>query len=212
MPYKDFQPQTLIAKDVNQYLMNQSVMTFASASDRQSKLTSPVEGMVTYLNDTNKTFQYDGANWLEVVKLDSAGRLINPTQICFTARIGGIRSTVGYITYTSVFTNVGGHFSTSTGRFTAPVAGNYLFMWQGLFRGNTAYAEVTLYKNGANIGNRGLVYDNPVGTSAHSPSNFNVVLNLAVNDWVQPYLWAVSAGSDYYLNESLSQFSGMLIG
>jgi hypothetical protein len=41
-----------------------SVMRFASASARSATLTSPVEGMVTWLQDVNRLDYYDGSVWV----------------------------------------------------------------------------------------------------------------------------------------------------
>ena len=65
MPRKVFTAgEILTGADVQTYLMNQSIMTFADSAARSSALPSPTEGMVTYLADTN-TFQfYDGSSYL----------------------------------------------------------------------------------------------------------------------------------------------------
>jgi len=49
--------EVLSATDVNTFLMNQMVMTFAGSAARGSAIPSPTEGMLTYLADTD-TFQY----------------------------------------------------------------------------------------------------------------------------------------------------------
>lgn len=56
----------LTAADVNGYLMSQAVMVFADAAARTTALTSPSEGMVTYLEDSNTLWVYDGSAWLAV--------------------------------------------------------------------------------------------------------------------------------------------------
>jgi hypothetical protein len=62
MPYKQFtNGSPLPASDLNTYLMNQSVMVFASSTARSAALTAPTEGMVTYLEDTNKVEVYTGS-------------------------------------------------------------------------------------------------------------------------------------------------------
>jgi hypothetical protein len=64
MAYKVFSNGSVLnASDLNDYLMNQSVMVFSSASARSSALTSPLEGMVTYLQDTNAFNYYTGSAW-----------------------------------------------------------------------------------------------------------------------------------------------------
>jgi hypothetical protein len=45
--------------------MNQSVMVFSNSTARSAALTSPVEGMITYLEDTAVYESYDGAAWVE---------------------------------------------------------------------------------------------------------------------------------------------------
>lgn len=56
----------LNASELNNYLMNQSVMVFASSTERTSVLTAPNEGMVTYLQDTNVLESYNGTTWVSV--------------------------------------------------------------------------------------------------------------------------------------------------
>lgn len=64
MPFKTFvNDEFLEATEVNDYLMEQTVMTFASAAARTAALTAPTEGMVTYLNDTNLLYVYNGTSW-----------------------------------------------------------------------------------------------------------------------------------------------------
>ena len=66
MPYRDFQiNEILTAANVNTYLMDQTIMTFADATARDAALTSPSEGMFAYLSGTNLLTFYDGAAWQE---------------------------------------------------------------------------------------------------------------------------------------------------
>ena len=67
MPRKVFtNGSPLPASDLNTYLMDQSVMTFADSTARSAAITSPTEGMITYLNDTNKVEVYTGAAWVDI--------------------------------------------------------------------------------------------------------------------------------------------------
>jgi len=64
MPKKEFDAFTrLDASDVNTFLMYQTVMSFAGKAARGSAIPAPVEGMVSYLNDSNLLSIYDGSNW-----------------------------------------------------------------------------------------------------------------------------------------------------
>lgn len=55
-----------LAKSLAAGIVPRSVMRFASASARSAALTgatAPVEGMVTYLQDVNQAYLYDGSAW-----------------------------------------------------------------------------------------------------------------------------------------------------
>jgi hypothetical protein len=61
MPRKEFESFTrLDASDVNTFLMDQTVMSFAGTAARGSAIATPVEGMVTYLNDIDSLSVYNG--------------------------------------------------------------------------------------------------------------------------------------------------------
>jgi hypothetical protein len=55
--------EVLAAADVNSFLMDQSVMSFAGTAARGSAIPSPVEGMTAYLEDSNILSLYDGSAW-----------------------------------------------------------------------------------------------------------------------------------------------------
>lgn len=64
MAYKTFANGfPLPASDLNNYLMNQSVIVFADAAARTAAIASPTEGMVTYLEDDNELYKWTGADW-----------------------------------------------------------------------------------------------------------------------------------------------------
>jgi hypothetical protein len=65
--YKEFTTgDVLTAADANGYLASQVVMVFADAAARTSAITSPQEGMVSYLKDTNATEYYSGSAWVAI--------------------------------------------------------------------------------------------------------------------------------------------------
>jgi len=68
MPFKDFAAgDILTAADVDDFLMRQSIMTFADAAARDTALSAVLaEGMFCYLNDTNAFQYYDGSAWADV--------------------------------------------------------------------------------------------------------------------------------------------------
>jgi hypothetical protein len=57
--------EVLTAADTNGYLM-QGVLVFADAAARDAAITSPQEGQVVYLKDTNAVLSYDGSSYVAV--------------------------------------------------------------------------------------------------------------------------------------------------
>lgn len=56
----------LSAAAANGYLASQTVMVFADAAARTAAITTPYEGMISYLKDTNATQYYSGSAWVNV--------------------------------------------------------------------------------------------------------------------------------------------------
>ena len=65
--YKPFTAASVLTSaDVNNYLMTQSVMYFATTAARDTAITSPVDGMVAYIgsNDSSEgLYTYNGTSW-----------------------------------------------------------------------------------------------------------------------------------------------------
>jgi len=65
MPRKVFTAgEVLAAADVNEFLMDQTIMTFAGTAARGSAIGTAVEGMYAHLNDTDTLTYYDGSDWV----------------------------------------------------------------------------------------------------------------------------------------------------
>jgi hypothetical protein len=56
--------EVLAAADVNSFLMDQTVMSFAGTAARGSAIASPVEGMYTHLEDTDSLQFWNGSSWV----------------------------------------------------------------------------------------------------------------------------------------------------
>ena len=70
MPRKVFTAgSVLTASDVNTYLMNQAVMTFAGTAARGSAIGTATEGMLTWLEDTNVYQYYNGSAWTNLIPI-----------------------------------------------------------------------------------------------------------------------------------------------
>jgi hypothetical protein len=79
LPRKTFVAnEILTASDVNEFLMDQSVMVFAGSAARGSAIPSPSEGMVTYREDDNAVEVFDGSVYKPV------GGLVEVKSALFT--------------------------------------------------------------------------------------------------------------------------------
>ena len=151
-----------------------------------------------------------GAHYFRV---DSGtGYVTMPYQPCFSAwhASAGATSTAGTVlSFDSTLVNVGNHYSTSTNRFTAPVAGIYQFSWTALHRDATVQC-VSLYKNGTNIWQQG-----PLHVTNHNVAEVTlgatVFLNVAAGDYFDVRVFSISGGSVFY-GHGHANFTGRLVG
>ena len=68
MAYKVFTNGSVLnASEINENLMRQSVAVFSNASARTAAIISPVEGQMTYLEDTDQIDVWSGSAWVRRV-------------------------------------------------------------------------------------------------------------------------------------------------
>jgi hypothetical protein len=99
----------LTAAQVNTYLMQQTVMVFASSAARTTALSGVLaEGMVSYLQDTNSLEVYDGSAWVgatgDITAL-TAGTGISISSATGPIPTVAIDSTVATLTGSQTLTN-----------------------------------------------------------------------------------------------------------
>jgi hypothetical protein len=105
----------LPASELNGYLIEQSVMRFASAAARNTAIPSPTEGMMCYLDDVNQIWYYNGSSW----QLTGGDLPIYFGQS--TTATANATWTIGAVT---AAINRGG-FVNSSGTITLPLSGVY---------------------------------------------------------------------------------------
>ena len=119
--------------------------------------------------------------------IDSTGQVTKPAQASFAA----MAAQNGYVLNGAVFPfnttthNIGSHFNTSNYRFTAPVAGRYLFTFYSILN-SSGQGRYEILINGAADQNGTRVHMTPNTTNWDHVST-SWILNLAANDYIQMY-------------------------
>ena len=152
-------------------------------------------------------FETDAA---ERMRIDNSGRVTMPYQPSFEAYKTSSTTATGIIVFDTTNHNIGNHYNTSTGRFTAPVTGTYLIISQIFVSGTssgTARQDIRL--NGSNIV-EGKFYYSP---SDYEHNTLSRVLKLSANDYVEVHLITLpSSGGNSLGGRPFTSFSGYLIG
>jgi hypothetical protein len=151
-------------------------------------------------------------NGTERMRIDSSGRVTMPFQPVFHAqKNNGPQVAVEVITFNVALTNVGSCYSTSTSRFTAPIAGTYHFYASVLDNGAAASHQgprVALRVNGTNKQMQQNFYGR--SDSFYNFIHIELTLILAANDYVD--LYNDSGGPIYGSDEKFGYFGGYLLG
>jgi len=188
--YKEFATgDVLTAADANGYLASQVVMVFANAAARTSAITSPQEGMISYLKDTNSTEYYSGSAWAAI---GSAGGTASFTSIGSAALTGATTVTVsGLSGYNSLFVTVDGmstdtNYSYITFKFNSASANHYAFgnkmliqasygagNYQTIRQSNVGAVEFGRMPNNVGATGNGTIQISGANTTAIKPFLFN---------------------------------------
>ena len=146
------------------------------------------------------------------MRVDEIGQVTKPAQVCFSAFNGtgsgsgsaGVDEKMKYHTSGAKnMVNVGNMHNSSNGRFTVPVAGNYIFFFTNL-QTNDKYAH--LYKNGSMVGGSGssLSY---TGDGGYNDLSAGGIIACAANDYIQ---FAYEGSGQTYQNEHGCCFFALL--
>lgn len=151
--------QILTAAELNT-VSDQTVMSFAGTASRGSAISSPVEGMTTYIEDSNSVQIYDGSAWKRVV--NTTGSIL---QVVSTTK------TDTFTTTSTSYTDVTGLSATITPSSTSS---KVFVSFSVLVGATTSIGAFVTLTDGSN--NQLIVPDSP-GSREPSVFRYNVDTN-----------------------------------
>jgi len=164
----------LTAAAANGYLASQTVMVFANAAARTSAITSPQEGMFSYLKDTNATEYYSGSAWVAIGGA-GGGKVLQVVNATYSTAVTSSSSTYSDTGLTASITP-----SSATSKILVIVhqtgvqkASGDTYVFLRLVRGSTSLAEFekaagyNASTNAITVGGSGITFlDSPATTSS----------------------------------------------
>ena len=143
--------------------------------------------------------------------IDSSGRVLTPARPMFYATgptdtsVSGVASD-NDIVFPNTDFNVGGHYSTSTGKFIAPIAGFYQFHTSIMGDNSAARMMIRIHLNGSSHAQG----SSSSASNHYQDSKVSVLMQLSQNDEINVH----NAGSKttYNIRKYEAYFWGMLVG
>ena len=171
---------------------------------------------------TNSSYPTSAGSGTQTMTLDSNGILTLPYQPAFQAtgfpshRYMNVWQQVDLSSWNYVTQN-GSHFNNSNGRFTAPVAGKYFFIYTAMYHNPNSNDFATIIKkNGSNV----TLSNNISGGGSSQGHQWNdctiqAIVNMSANDYVTFTTVGSNSSTCYLYGGSGSTYnsaSGFLIG
>lgn len=151
----------------------------------------------------------DPTNSNTALTIDSSGRVLMPVKPAFHVyRNAGNVGATATIVFNVAELNQGNHFDTSTGLFTAPVAGIYYFSAFGMKTNNSGgNFGIRFIKNGTAVTGTWMFQNG--GANIHMANHISGAYDLAANDTMGVQ---VTHETFYAVSNMHNSFSGFFVG
>ena len=169
-------------------------------------ITTPTISSLSSASATALTLQSAGTT---AITVDTSQRIITPYQTAFIAK--GLAAQTTYtanqvVVFNSAPYNVGSGYSTSTGKFTAPVAGLYSFTFQIYLNPGNTNAPLAIYVNG-------VMEIFSLQNVAIAGIGLATLISLAASDYVEVRVRNTAGATATIFNGAdHTQFTGYLLG
>ena len=172
-------------------------------------------------SDAFKVSEHSALGTNDYLKLDVSGRVTTPNQPNFRVKgnSGGWQVISSASEQTVLFGDeqwdIGGRFNTSNGRFTAPVAGKYLFHFHAYVRQSssddgTGYGTARIYKNGSLYSGASNIFGYNNSGDSDQIAPVTTIMDMAANDYANCNVRANSGATEFY--QPNCYFTGCLLG
>jgi hypothetical protein len=147
--------------------------------------------------------------------IDTSGRVLRSNVPAFDAVLTTTTGSSQFLTanteivFNSVNLNDGSHFNTTTGRFTAPIAGKYMFCIFGMASSTAAWYDIRV--NGALRTFKHSTYSTQSVAGEWAQSCENTIISLSLGDYVSVFTGGTTGGI-YGGGNNHNGFCGYLIG
>ena len=150
----------------------------------------------------------------DTLSFDASGRMKKATNVYFFAYFNS--GTNAYNADPIIFNNTtfndGNGYSTTTGKFTAPVAGIYLFTAHMLSSRSTSQGDCGFDWMVNNSAVKRIYDANSGSGNYHAEARGDLIYKLAVNDTVHLKAYATPGSTNWNTSATHNQFSGVLLG
>jgi len=209
-------PSASLDVKTNIFITENSVASSNTELTLLSRFSDNQRGYVIFKAESNSSGSSDlvirsrnNFSEAEKFRIDSVGRVTMPAQPAFHAvRTGGNVSSTGIFICNTVTYNDGNHYNSSTGRFTAPVAGRYQMNFFVLAQNGNNF-DFAIRVNGSQYPGMD-IRCNGGAIGGNFTLSCSAIFKLSAGDIVDPFIAFYGSGPVY--GQGLNAFSMYLLG